>query len=363
MAKKNYLSNKKTTSQNISMSPALKDWLKRYVKRMIEIHPDKEEFRSISAFVANTIERLLDIFTNYNITLEELITKVEPNLDDSLNEFLKQFFYSAFIPLHDAVFKAHRYSKYEMGTFSNYFTQLKKIYLTKSISNSLKVLEEWYNRAESLFKSSKIVENSNLYLPPTKEKFPKGIFEYRGKTYRNLHYENCKFNAALLGFFGIKIKNFTFNKESLYSRFELQATELFFSEKPKKKERQKLIDANLDFLTNMNEIVEDKDHYLWYQMANDKNVLIDFKDETAREKWIKKVENDLVRFGTMEELPIKMLKFFNQLHWIHLNESSLSFQLNILETQSEKRLEYLLKYISKFFKIRKKEGTYYLEQK
>ena len=59
MVPMNYLSNKKTTSQSISMSPAMKDWLNRYVKRMRSNNPQDEDYSSISAFMCSLLDTLI----------------------------------------------------------------------------------------------------------------------------------------------------------------------------------------------------------------------------------------------------------------------------------------------------------------
>ena len=70
-----------------------------------------------------------------------------------------------------------------------------------------------------------------------------------------------------------------------------------------------MINHNIEYLINYSRIVEDKDYYLWMKLAKDNDVIINFKNEEAREKWIETIENDLRKFGTKEEILLK------QLHW------------------------------------------------
>ncbi len=50
MTSKKYLSNKRTAQQTISTSPAIKDWVKRYVNVNRSKDPNDESFKSISTF-------------------------------------------------------------------------------------------------------------------------------------------------------------------------------------------------------------------------------------------------------------------------------------------------------------------------
>lgn len=54
-----YLSQKKTACQTISLSPALKEWLKRYVRVKHRENNEKGKFKSISAFVSSVLEEAM----------------------------------------------------------------------------------------------------------------------------------------------------------------------------------------------------------------------------------------------------------------------------------------------------------------
>jgi len=55
------MSEKKTAQQSISLSPALKDWLQRYVNVNHREKPKDKKFKSISAFVTYTLEEALKL--------------------------------------------------------------------------------------------------------------------------------------------------------------------------------------------------------------------------------------------------------------------------------------------------------------
>ena len=64
MTSKKYLSNKKNAVQTISLSPALKEWVERYVRVNRKKHPKDARFKSVSSFYAHVMEILLRTFQN-----------------------------------------------------------------------------------------------------------------------------------------------------------------------------------------------------------------------------------------------------------------------------------------------------------
>ena len=55
MTSQRYLSQKKNVCQTISLSPALKDWLKRYVRVKHRENKEENQFKSVSAFVTSLV--------------------------------------------------------------------------------------------------------------------------------------------------------------------------------------------------------------------------------------------------------------------------------------------------------------------
>ncbi len=55
MTSQKYLSQKKTACQSISLSPALKEWLQRYVRVKNKKTPDEDQFKSVSAFISSLL--------------------------------------------------------------------------------------------------------------------------------------------------------------------------------------------------------------------------------------------------------------------------------------------------------------------
>ena len=55
MTSQKYLSQKKTACQSISLSPALKEWLQRYVRVRHREKPNEDQFKSVSAFISSLL--------------------------------------------------------------------------------------------------------------------------------------------------------------------------------------------------------------------------------------------------------------------------------------------------------------------
>ncbi len=55
MTSQKFLSQKKTVSQSFSCSPALKEWMGRYVRVNKQKSPENDQFKSVSAFISSLI--------------------------------------------------------------------------------------------------------------------------------------------------------------------------------------------------------------------------------------------------------------------------------------------------------------------
>lgn len=220
-----------------------------------------------------------------------------------------------------------------------------------------------FNRVKKRFLAAKVTKYMNLDFFVENGKIPfRGIVEHTGH-YKNCHHINCKMNAASFGFIGFKIINLQYSEEEIYYRMELIPTDLFFSPKLEIKRRQALSRHNIEYVINYNRVLDDTNNHLWIKMADDEDVIISFKNENSRDKWIETIENDLRKFGTQEDLLPKLLKYFNHLHWIRFeNEKDLSFKINISEEKNVQEREFLLNYISKYSKIYEKDGIFYIEK-
>ncbi len=64
MSSKKFLSTKKTAQQTISISPALKDWITRYVHVNYQKNQEDSRFKSVSAFICEIMEGIMVLFQN-----------------------------------------------------------------------------------------------------------------------------------------------------------------------------------------------------------------------------------------------------------------------------------------------------------
>ena len=85
MTSKKYLSKKKTAQQTISISPALKDWIERYVRVNHQSNPKDERYRSISSFYTFVMEKVMDILTKGK-TLEDFDAFADSEVKDAFDK-------------------------------------------------------------------------------------------------------------------------------------------------------------------------------------------------------------------------------------------------------------------------------------
>jgi len=372
MSSKKFLSTKKTAQQTISISPALKDWITRYVHVNHRKNQETDRFKSVSAFICEIMETIMILFQNGK-TINDLkkVQNIKAKRIKSKDIF-ERFSFNATIPLYEMVCKYAKYSpfSFEFNTrfLLNYLNQFKR----EVRSHNYKDVELFFEEIRSRLAKSNVSKDFTLELSLGKNREPaKGTFEFFAK-YENIHFENCKFFAAVFGMLGVRVLDFIYSPNDYYCRMELIETNLLFEKveqereklpkKEKLKERLKLIEENVEFVANYNRMLADEDYYLWMQLASDFEIFASFKNQTAFNKWIKNIEVHLRKFGKKEEFLAKILQFFSKLHWIRIeNIRNLSFQIERALEEEQEQKQYLLGYLSKASKISENEGTYYLK--
>lgn len=357
MTTKRYMSNKKTSQQTISISPSLRDWIRRYVSVMHKKNPEDENYKSISAFYCSVMENVLKIFEKGK-TIEDFDKVVDRETIDIFDKIT----YKAVMPLHDIVFKTNRYNIIDLNSMLGIFITLRKMYLSGNDILDIEDLKKIFERMRVYLSFNKLLKDTKLdYVFRKNKQYPIIIFEFSA-IYKNLHYENCKFDAILIGMLGGKIINLIYSPKDCYTRFEIELTELAFRKHLTLNERKKLIDQNLKYFTNYWRILDDKDYYLWMKLTNDKDTIINFNKDDARRKWIEVIEADLRKFGTKEEFLLKILNYFDRLHWIKIeNNEKPAFKLNLSKEKNEQDIQFLFEYLSKYANISEKNDIYYLE--
>jgi len=356
MTTRRYLSNKKTSQQTISISPSLKDWIRRYVSVMHKKNPEDERYKSVSSFYCTIMENVLKIFEKGK-TLDDF----DKLMDDEIREIYDTFSANLFIPYIEPSLKASRYDKIDFRSTTRYLMPLLRVVEKNMDPLSYESAKIMFDRVKNRYYSSGLTKDMKLDLyEKKKDKHYYGTVEHIG-VYKNLHLLNCKMLAEAFGFIGVKVTNMAFSEDNLYYRMGIETDDLFFRKELIKNERIKLLEKNVNHIINYNRIINDETYHLWMKMAKDNDVIVNFKNEEAREKWIETIENDLRKFGTKEEILLKLLKYFEHLHWIRIeNEEELSFRINLLKPKNEMEIEFILEHLSKYSKISEKNDVYYL---
>ena len=357
MSSKKFLSNKKTAHQTISISPALKDWLKRYVNVKHRESLDDERYKSISAFYNYILENVLILFKKGK-TLDDF-KRVE---DKQIKDFFDKFTFKATIPLYEMVIETNRYTPFSFDFNTRFLLLYLQLMRGSSKSQKYEDLIIFFEKIRNRYGTTNVSKDMKLEVILDKnENYVKGNLEFIGR-YKNLHFENIKFMAAVFGVFGVKIVDFIYSADDYYCRLELLPTDLLFKQELVKKKRLKLIEENVDYIINYNRMLDDKDMYLWMKLAEDNGVIVTFKNQNVFNKWVKSVEDHLQKFGEKEEFLFKMLQFFNKLHWIRIEYGKdLLFQIEPFIENNKIHKHYLLDYLSKHSEVLEVDGFYNLK--
>ncbi|MFX1390785.1 MAG: hypothetical protein ACFE9Z_12035 [Promethearchaeota archaeon] len=359
MTKKKFFSDKKTAQQTISISPALKDWIKRYVNVNHRKHADDERYKSVSSFYNYIMTNILKLFEEGK-TLDDF-KRVE---DRKVKDFFDRFTFRATIPLYEMAIEPNKYTNFSFEFSTRFLLMYLDFFRSEVRPNNFKDIDLFFEKIRSRYAVSTVSEDMRLELYPSESKEPaRGTLEFIGK-FKNLHFENCKFFAAVFGVIGARVTDFIYSPADYYCRLELIETDLLFKKELAKKERLKLIQENVNFIINYNRLLNEKDYYLWMKLAEDNQIYVGFKTKSAFNNWIKNIENDLRKFGIKDEFFEKILQFFSKLHWIRIeNLKDLSFQIEQIIERDTKHKKMLIEYFSKLTEITQVDKIYYLNKK
>ena len=351
---KKYLSNKRTAQQTISTSPAIKEWIARYVNVNNKKNPEDVRFKSISNFYNYIMENMLKLFEEGK-TLDDL-KRVQ---DKKVKDFFDRFTFNATIPLYEMAVEPNKFTPFSFEFNTRFLLKYLDLFQSETKSHDYKDFELFFEKIRSRYAKSNVSKDMRLEIYPGKNNKPGGgTLEFIGK-YKNLHFENCKFFAAVFGILGARITDFFYSPDDIYSRIEVLETNLLFSDELAKKERLKLLEENVDQIINYNRMLDENDMYLWMKLAEENGTFISFKNKRVFNKWVRNVENQIQKFGTREDLLKKMLIFFQKLHWIRIvNEKDLSFQIEQSLENSGTQVQWLIKYLSRRSNLSQDEGIY-----
>ncbi len=358
MTPKKYMSEKKTTTQTISISPALKDWIERFVKTKNKEFPEDDCFKSVSAFYCDIMEKSLELFEKGK-SFEDF----NQLIGNKINLIWKDMETNVLIPRYNSSVETHRYTGFDINDLIRYYITIRNYYLENLDKNKdiYRELRKQFNQIKEKIHSQSITEYLNLDFIKDKNNDARGVFEFKGKQ-RNIHYEACKSDALAIGMLGGKIKDCLYSDRDNYLRFDLAPTELMFTDELRLKERKKLMQENLNFLINYSRIIKDEDYYLWMSLAKDNDVLIHFKNQNTFNRWIKKIEKDILKYENKNAFLECILKFFERIHWIRIiDEDSFSFKSDLPE-ESKLNFEFMINYLSNYSEIIETQGEFRLER-
>ncbi|TFG16361.1 MAG: hypothetical protein EU531_06670 [Promethearchaeota archaeon] len=363
MSHKQYLSEKKTTRMTITTSAALKDWIKRYVKSKQRESPLDKRYQSISSFCHETLEEVMKIYEKGK------------NLDDfqrlvnqDVRNFFDQLSTSVHLPILEDYAKPSKYFEIDYTKLMRILILSKQFYTKDMNPYDINSLYDSFDRIKDRYLELGITKSLEIQITPFRDsKHYHCVLEHvglpkSGFPVNNIHIVHCKLLLLMMGFLGLKVENLVSSYNELYSRIEMVTTNLFFENKLLKKERLTLVKDNVKFLINFSRIIADDDFQLWMKLATSKSCIIDFKSEKAFNDWILTIENDIKDFNYDLSGKIKILKFFEKIHWIQLFEDVNSFYFEINVGLSNKAKEMLIKYLTENFKLEYDKNNYYISK-
>ncbi len=344
MSVKKKASNKKITRQTISISPALKDWITRHVNKKAKMQPNDERYKSVSAFYNYVLENVMNLLESGK-TLDDL----KNYADGTMVTFYDKYSFRATIPYYEVAVQPNKYDISFYDNMTDFFLALKEFYI--QIPRDVDDLMLKHERFRNYAISNKLTKEYNF------EEIERGIpskfkLEYIG-TYQNLHFENCKMIAAIYGYVGLKITDCLYNEKSKYCRYYFEDTDLAYQSEIATSERLKLIQHNLSFFVNHERIINDeKEYHLWMKLAEDKECVVKFNIDKTRDYWIDMFLKDIEKFGKKENFLLNILKIFEKLHWISIeNDEELIFNINLSNEHSKEEIDYLKEFLSQYAEL------------
>jgi hypothetical protein len=351
------LSRKKITQQTISITPDLKERIDNYVMENQEKYPDDKRFKSVSAFYNYVLQKTLECFEKGK-NLDDFAYFV----DSEFRNFFDRISFKATIPYYEEAIKTNKYTNPTFEKLPAFFLTIRRFYMKLMESREIVDIQNTVGRIKNYLVSNNLTKEFKIDLFTGKSRTDlSGIFEYAG-IYNNLSYDTCKYTSAFFGILGIRVNNIVYSEKDGYYRFDLKATDLFFRDDLAKSERIKLMNENISHFINYCKIIEDKDYHLWMKLAEDKNVIITFNNVETQNKWISLIENDIKKFSDKDDNRLEILKIFEKLHWIDIeNEDDLYFYIRLSDSKFHSEREYMMKILSKNSQLIHENGGYYLK--
>jgi len=357
MTPKRYLSTKKTEKQTISISPELRNEIEELRRERANNEPENPNYCSISSFYTSIMENMLKFLEEGN-EIKELYKYP----DNKVKTYFDDFSFKVFAPIYDIFLEANRYSSLDLKSTAFFLLSTRKIYIQYLNPYDLNKIKQIFQKFRKYFIQKKITRSFKFTLKTQKgQKNFHSIFEL-STYFKNITFENIKYNALFLGFLGIKVNNIRFPKDATYSRMELETTDLFFNPKSMRTKRMNLSKQNLKKLINFKLILMDQNFYTWVKLAVDKEISISFRDFSDLEDLLDKMGLFSNNEDLMDDILLKRLQFFEKLHWIKINNThEHSFSIVIPKKDNKNEIEFMVQFLEQFSSVSKMGENYYLE--
>jgi len=349
MTSKKFLSTKKTSQQTISISPALKDWVQRYVNVERKKNPKEKKFRSVSAFYNYVMETILRIFESGK-SLEDL----ERFVDSKVQDLFDEISFKALIPLYEDNIEKNKYFPMDIDSMLHILLKYKDFLIDKN-NPSDKSIEKTVKRIKNFMISNNVTKEFRFDIIDNNY-----ILNYSG-TQPNIHFDHTKGLAGLAGILGLKLIDFVYSKN--YVRAVFEKTSLLERKDFAIKERKALFEENTNQFINYHYVVNDKPHHLWIKMSDINNAIISFKDIKSGKKVVEYIIEGLYKHQK-GKLVIDILKLFENFRWIEVIEDvteNLSFRFKISERDHGILREIIIDTLNKLANLEDKDGCFYLK--
>ncbi len=344
------LSKKKTATQNISISPYLKDWINRYIKLEARKNPKDQRFKSISAFYNFVMEKNMEIFRSGK-GLDDL----ENFVDAKISKFYETHTFKAFIPLFEQAVELNKYNFDNLDFLLDSYQKYREFIIKES-----KLKESGLIELSKRFHTI-LIKNNLISKFKVKIENNKFIIEYNGH-YRNIHYEQTKGLVIGASVMGLKLINSDLFEglEEKEVKMIFETTPLFATKEINKKDIRNLVHENMEKFFNHYNMINDKTKHLWIFLSKNKDIIVDFKNEVSALEWINSFIENLRKFASKKDLKLSILKLFEHFHWIVIkDEYNLSFGYELPEINLKQRriVDKVLKTVGN---LEKKNETFYL---
>lgn len=364
MSSKKYFSEKKRETQTITLPLALKERIEKQIEDYNrKVHQEDDGYRSLSSFYCSVMDTLLKLF-NDGVTFKDL-KKIS---DREINRFYEKITFKGILPPYEGIIKANKYISVNFDYATGFYLGILHFFQENLSQGDEEQILSIFNRFKNLSQNNKIYKQ--IYITRIPKLSKELFYHFRMKgIYPNLHFENTKQYACILGCLGIELVKFQYDVEEITANFYVKITDLFYNKKLAKEQRIELLNYNLTKVINFKSLINEKDHlYFFQKMAQERNSVIIFKNLAKLNALLAKIEGDLMKFASRSDFLYTLLKFFKNLHWIEIlsSESLLSkelkFEFKLDASIYKEELEFLINYFSKYSKVVKRDGTYFLEK-